>query len=452
MKYRRLIALLLVLCTVLSVLSVTVSAAPTKASESLVQFIKNCEGFTKYKQWDYSHWSIGYGSQCGADDYPNGITEEEADALLRQALSKSEGAVASFVSKNGLNPNQQQYDCMVSITYGLGTEWMLSKYALPKLMINGCTELELLNTLGDWVVAGGETLNGLIYRRMRETYIYFHGQYNSTGNIAKDTPYACVKFDPAGGTVSSKRLYTFRGQPYGQYEKLPVPTRSGYTFAGWFDSDGNQITDATVAKTTLTSVTARWKTGVELDWIFNDVNSGHWFYQDVKKAKELKIFEGYTDGSFRPDESITRAMFVQVIYRAAGAPKTDAEEPFADVEAGVWYYDAVRWAYNRGIVKGVAADRFAPEQIITREQMATMLFNYCDSIGQADKKQYASLDSFSDAKDISDFALEPMQWVVGVGLIQGVGDNRLAPKQVATRSQGAAIMVRMTALIQKNIA
>lgn len=452
MKYRRLIALLLVLCTVLSVLPVAASAASMKASDSLVQFIKNCEGFTQYKQWDYSHWSIGYGSQCGANDYPNGITEAEADALLRQALSKSEGAVDSFVSKNGLKPNQQQYDCMVSITYGLGTEWMLSKYSLPKLMINGCTELELLNTLGGWVVAGGETLNGLIYRRMRETYIYFHGEYNSTGNIAKDTPYACVKFDPAGGSISTKRLYTFRGQPYGQYEKLPVPTRSGYTFDGWYDSKGNRITDSTAAESSLTTVTARWKTGVELDWIFTDVNSSHWFYHDVKKAKELKIFEGYVDGSFRPDESITRAMFVQVIYRAAGAPVTDAEEPFTDVNPGVWYYDAVRWAYHRGIVKGVSTDRFAPEQTITREQMATMLFNYCDSIGQAEEKQYASLDDFKDAADVSSFALEPMRWAVGVGLIQGVGNNQLAPKREATRSQGAAIMVRMTALIQKNIA
>ncbi|MBE6932019.1 MAG: hypothetical protein E7464_01380 [Ruminococcaceae bacterium] len=452
MKYRRLIALLLVMSMLLSMLTISISAASMKASDSLVQFIKNCEGFTKYKQWDYSHWSIGYGTQCDADDYPNGITEDEADALLRRALSKSEGAVDDFVSKNGLQPSQQQYDCMVSITYGLGTEWMLSKYQLPRLLINGCTELELLNSLGSWVSAGGETLNGLIYRRMRETYIYFHGEYNSTGNIAKDVPYACIKFDPAGGTVSTKRLYTFRDQPYGQNQTLPVPTRSGYTFAGWFDSNGNQITDDTVAKTTLTSVTARWKTGVELDWVFNDVNSGHWFYHDVKKAKELKIFEGYTDGSFRPDESITRAMFIQVIYRAAGAPKTDAEEPFTDVNSGTWYYDAVRWAYGRGIVKGVSEDRFAPEQIITREQMATMLFNYCASIGQTDKDQYASIDSFADAKDVSDFAREPMQWVVGVGLIQGVGNNRLAPKQVATRSQGAAIMVRMTALIQKNIA
>lgn len=451
MKYRRLIALLLVLCTVLSVLPVTASAASMKASESLVQFIKNCEGFTQYKQWDYSHWSIGYGSQCGANDYPNGITEAEADALLRQALSKSEGAVDSFVSKHGLKPTQQEYDCMVSITYGLGTEWMLSKYSLPKLMINGCTELELLNTLGDWVVAGGETLNGLIYRRMRETYIYFHGEYNSTGDIAKDTPYACVKLDPAGGSVSSKRMYTFRGEPYGQYQKLPVPTRDGYTFEGWFDSNNNEVTDSTEAEHVLLTLTAKWKKGESLDWVFSDVSSADWFYHDVKKAKELGIFEGYTDGSFKPNVSITRAMFVQTIYRAAGEPMHEEIEPFVDVPDGCWYYDAVCWAYENGIVKGVSEDRFAPEQTIDRQQMATMLFNYCSFIGQANLEQYDSLESFVDTEEISGFAREPMQWMVGVGLVQGVGENRLAPKMAASRSQAAAIMVRMTALIQKNI-
>ncbi len=476
MKYRRLITLLLALCMVISVLPFNAAAASMKASDALVQFIKNSEGFTKYAMWDYQQWSIGYGTKCEAGEYPDGITEEQADALLRKALSVSEGAVNSFVSKNQLNPTQQQYDCMVSITYGLGTEWMLSKYNLPKLFINGCEELELLNSLGSWVNAGGETLNGLIYRRMRETYIYFHGEYNSTGDIAKDTPYACVKMDPAGGSVSSKRMYTFRGEPYGQYEKLPVPTRDGYTFAGWFDSDGNQVTDATVAKSVLLTLTARWKQGESesdtepdpkpepdpdpkpepdpdpLDWVFTDVSSADWFYHDVKKAKELGIFEGYTDGSFKPNVSITRAMFVQIIHRAAGEPLSEGIEPFVDVPEGVWYYDAVCWAYENGIVKGVSEDSFAPEQTIDRQQMATMLFNYCSFIGQANPEQYNSLESFADTDEISDFAREPMQWVVGVGLVQGVGDNRLAPKMDASRSQAAAIMVRMTALIQKNIA
>ena len=452
MKYRRLITLLLALCMVISVLPLHAAAASMKASDSLVQFIKNCEGFTKYAMWDYQHWSIGYGTQCEAGEYPDGITEEQADALLRKALSKSEGAVDSFVSRNGLKPTQQQYDCMVSITYGLGTEWMLNKYNLPKLIINGCEELELLNSLGSWVTAGGETLNGLIYRRMRETYIYFHGEYNSTGDIAKDAPYACVKLDPAGGTVSSKRMYTFRDEPYGKYQKLPVPTRSGYTFEGWFDSNGNQVTDDTVAKKVLLSLTAKWKKGVPLDWVFTDVSSADWFYNDVKKAKEQGIFEGYTDGSFKPNVSITRAMFVQIIYRAAGAPMSDGNEPFVDVPDGSWYYDAVCWAYENGVVKGVSEDSFAPEQTIDRQQMATMLFNYCSFIGQANPEQYHSLEGFVDADEISGFAREPMQWVVGVGLVQGVGGNQLAPKMNATRSQAAAIMVRMTALIQKNIA
>ena len=145
-------------------------------------------------------------------------------------------------------------------------------------------------------------------------------------------------------------------------------------------------------------------------------------------------------------------MFVQIIYRAAGAPMSDGNEPFVDVPDGSWYYDAVCWAYENGVVKGVSEDSFAPEQTIDRQQMATMLFNYCSFIGQANPEQYHSLEGFVDADEISGFAREPMQWVVGVGLVQGVGGNQLAPKMNATRSQAAAIMVRMTALIQKNIA
>lgn len=452
MKNRRLIAIALALCISLSMLVVTSSAADMTSSDPLVEFIKSCEGFSKYAYWDYSHYTIGYGTQCGKNDYPNGITEAEAETLLRKHLRSTESAVNDFVNRNSMNPTQNQFDCMMSMTYALGTEWMRSSYSLPKLLINGCTELELLNTLGSWVTAGGETLPGLIYRRMRETNMYFHGEYNSSGNVANDVPYACLRFDPAGGSVSEKRLYTFRGQPYNMYIDLPVPTRDGYVFRGWFDSDGKQFTNSTIAESVLTTVTARWEEGNPNDWVFSDVNSSDWFFEDVKKSEELGIFEGYPDGSFRPNVDITRAMFVQILHRAAGEVKSDAAEPFVDVRADHWYYDAVCWAYNNGVVKGISEDQFAPEQEITREQMATMLYNYCVSIGQARQEEMASLESFVDEDMVSDFAVDAMSWAVGVGLIQGIGNDQLAPKVVATRAQAAAIMVRLTALLEKNIA
>lgn len=446
MKYQRIIVTLLALCMLLSMLPITALAANMTASEDLIRFIKSNETFREFAYWDYQHYSIGYGTKCNAGEYPNGITMEEADALLRRYVADAEKSVNSFVSKNKLNPSQQEFDCMVTVTYGLGVKWMGSGYDLPKLFINGCTELELLNCLGGWVTANGETLNGLIYRRMRENYIYFHGIYNASDNIAKDVPYACVKFDPNGGEVDYKRVYTFRGEAYGLELELPAPTREGYTFAGWFDSKGNRVTDATVAETALMTVTAKWSTAPEL---YSDVKPKDWFYQDVKRASELGLFTGYSDGSFLPKATMTRAMFAQVLYRIAGEPECEAALPFEDVKAKSWYYKAVCWAYDADVVNGVSSTSFAPDSKITREQMTTMLYKYASACGIADSDAPALPESFVDRAEVSRYAVGPMGWAVDVGLINGVGGSRLAPKNDATRAQAAAILVRLTALLEQ---
>lgn len=439
MKYRRIRACVLAICILLSLLPLSAAAAGLSASDDLIEFIKECEGFTKYVHWDYQHYAVGYGTQCEGWEYPNGISEAEADRLLRQCVRDAEDSVDSFVRSKGLKPTQQQYDCMVSVTYGLGTEWMKSGYELPKRFINGCTELELLNTLGGWVTANGETLDGLILRRMSETYIYMKGVYDK-----ETTPYACLKFNPNGGTVDNKRVYTYKGSAYGLGMKLPVPVLSGYVFAGWYDTAGNRVTDTTIATSTILTVKAKWTKPQSL---FTDVSNADWFYEDVKAATELGLFNGYNDGSFQPKASMNRAMFAQVLYRIAGQPKHRGENPFADVKKTDWFYDAVCWAYQAGIVNGVSETSFAPNNRITREQMATMLFKYSALCGFPDCSVGGTLDQFRDSASISAYAVEAMQWAVDNGLINGVSAVELAPRSNATRAQAAAILVRMVGLL-----
>ena len=451
MNIRRLIALLLSICLLVTALPITASAyEPMNCSENLVQFIKDNEGFTEYAAWDYSQWSIGYGSGCNPGDYPNGITPEQADALLRSHLVNSIEAANRFCRNHGMQPTQGQFDCIVSLTYGLGSGWMnTSEYNLPRLMINGCTELQLLNVLGDWVNANGVTLEGLIYRRMRENYMYFHAMYNKSAYIELDVPYACLRFNANGGVPGSPRLYTFRGERYGLAESLPTPIRAGYGFLGWFDADGNQITNDTIATSILTTAYAHWGPPADL---YTDVYKSEWFYPYVKTASERGLFAGFPDGSFRPNDSMSRAMFAQVLYRIAGQPAGSASLPFTDVNASDWFYDAVRWAYGSGIVNGVTSDRFSPDSSITREQMATMLFKYGLLKGSAHSADYGSLDGFSDAGSVSAYAVEPLRWAVGSGLINGMGDNRLSPGTSATRAQASKVLICMTDLLQKGIA
>lgn len=453
MNIRRSIALLLSLCLIISVLPLTARAAytPMNYSPDLIEFIKANEGFQEFATWDYAHWSIGYGTQCEKNEYPNGITQEEAELLLCRFITEEFSPIVNaFCKANGMQPTQNQFDCMVSLTYNLGSSWMNSGYSLPRLMLQGCTELQLLNVMGDWVNAGGQPLDGLIFRRMRENYIYFHGIYNCTQSIDHDVPYACLRFDAAGGLSDFPRLYTFRGSPYGLEQALPSAIRAGYRFAGWFDVNGNQITNDTIATSVLTTATARWVKD-QLS-VFTDVYATDWFFADVKTAAEAGIFNGYTDGSFRPYEQMSRAMFAQVLYRMQGSPRTDCAIPFKDVSASAWYYDAVRWAYQASIVKGVSATAFSPDSPITREQMATMLYNFSGYYGIDAGAQHKTLQDFADAGSISGFAQTAMQWAVGIGLINGTGGSLLSPKGVATRSQAASVLVRLSGLIRKGVA
>ena len=457
MNIRKATALLLCFCLLASVLPMLASAyEPMTYSDGLVEFIKKNEGFTKYATWDYQQYSIGYGSGCNPGDYPDGITEEEADALLRAYLVRFVDVANDFCKKNGMQPNQGQFDCIVSLVYGLGSGWMTGNYDLPKLIIRGCTELELLNVLGDWVNANGSPLDGLIYRRMRENYMFFHGEYPMSGYIWEDVPYACLKFNGNGGKADYARIYTFRGERYGVEESLPGATRAGYRFVGWFDENGNRITNDTIAVYVMATAYAHWEANAQPETpkpdLFTDVYKTDWFFADVKAASERGFFTGYPDGSFKPNASMTRAMFAQVLYRIAGEPKLSASLPFTDVSSSDWYCDAVRWAYASGIVNGVSETRFAPDSSITREQMATMLFKYGAHMDSAEADDYGSLEGFVDAGSVSGYAVEPLQWAVGTGLINGVGENRLSPGTFATRAQASAILNRLTNVIKKGIA
>ena len=464
MNIRKITALILTLCLLITAVPLAARAdyQAMRSSDSLVNFIKTCEGFTKYATWDYGHYSIGYGCSCGAGEYPNGITEAEAEALLRRCMASSEDVVNRFCKSHNMHPTQSQFDCMVDLSYALGACWMDSGYTLPKLMIKGCTgggltELELLDTMGDWINVNGEPWEGTMHRRMRETYMFFHAEYDHSGyiGIAQDVPYASLWLDANGGEMAYRRVYTFRGKTYSAYKPLPTPTRSGYRFAGWFDANGNQITNNTVASSVLVKATARWTESVVAPPpadLFTDVYKSDWFFDDVKTATDKGIFAGYNDGSFRPNAEMTRAMFAQVLFRLADSKQVDCNLPFADVAPGSWYYDAICWAYDYGIVRGVSEDQFAPDAPITREQMATMLFNYSDRHGAVDTSAYGSLDGFVDADDVSRYAQDPMQWAVGTGLIKGVGNSQLSPKTVTTRAQAATILVRLTPLVHKGVA
>ena len=179
---------------------------------------------------------------------------------------------------------------------------------------------------------------------------------------------------------------------------------------------------------------------------FPDVTEGDWFYDAVRYAYETGLMDGVGDNLFAPNSETTRAQLVTILYRLAGEPEPGGDSGFADVAAGTWYTDAVAWAAQNGIVNGVSDTEFAPGDDITREQLAAILYRYAAYQGY-DVSQRADLSGFGDASSIRPYAQEALSWASAQGLVLGFEDGSLRPQGTASRAQIAAVLMRFLAAV-----
>lgn len=173
---------------------------------------------------------------------------------------------------------------------------------------------------------------------------------------------------------------------------------------------------------------------------FRDLAQNAWYYDAVQYVVEHGLFTGTSGTTFSPESNMTRAMLVTVLYRAAGEPNMENEilgYPFADVDAESWYGTAVYWARLNGVVSGTGAETFSPNDPITREQLAVMLYRYAGSPAAS-----GTLDSFSDAAKAGSYASDALRWAVQQSILTGKGSGILDPKGGATRAQVATMLMR----------
>lgn len=174
--------------------------------------------------------------------------------------------------------------------------------------------------------------------------------------------------------------------------------------------------------------------------IFTDVPANHWAQAAIQYVYDNGLMTGVSDTAFAPEATTTRAMIVSMLARMENVTSA-ADAGFADVTASDWYATAVNWAAANGIVNGISDDTFAPNDPITREQLAAMLMNYAQYKG-LDVSARADLSHYSDAENISSWANDVLSWAVAEGLLTGVTDDTIAPQVHATRAQVAAILQR----------
>ncbi len=179
---------------------------------------------------------------------------------------------------------------------------------------------------------------------------------------------------------------------------------------------------------------------------YPDVSVDSWSYPGIKYVTEKGIMTGIK-GLFEPDTQTSRAMIVTMLWRMEGMPAAEYLLTFTDVDEGSWYTEAVRWAASEGIVTGYNAETFGPNDKITREQLAAMLYRYAAHCGiDVEKGRDFDLSSFADTVEIAEWAEPYFRWAVSAGLINGVGEMRLVSKGMATRAQTAAVIMRFCAL------
>ena len=173
---------------------------------------------------------------------------------------------------------------------------------------------------------------------------------------------------------------------------------------------------------------------------FTDVRTNDWFAGAVEYVVNNGLFSGVSETSFAPNDAVTRGMLVTVLWRAAGEPSASASA-FADVPADAWYAKAVAWANVNGIVQGYDASTFAPDDRITREQLAAIFQRYAGFKGMETSGR-GDLSQFGDTGALSNWAQEGVSWAVGAGLISGKGDGVLDPQGATTRAEAAVILQR----------
>ena len=263
-----------------------------------------------------------------------------------------------------------------------------------------------------------------------------------------------------GGTIGGLYPVTYTE---GTVTVLPTDvTKPGYTFLGWFTAytGGVQVKQIEATETGDKTFYAHWQKTIlppppvtpgtpvtparpaaPVGLPFADVSSSDWFYNDVRYVYEKGIMDGTGADRFSPNAPLTRAMIVTILYRMAGSPSVSGSSDFTDVAAGKWFAKAVAWAAANGIVNGYGSGLFGPNDPVTREQLAAILYRYAVYGGMTAVTLEENLGSFADTAQLSAYAIQAMNWAVGQGLINGSGSN-LVPKAQATRAQVAAIIHR----------
>ena len=340
-------------------------------------------------------------------------------------------------------------------------------------------ELDGYELVGWSLTAGGDTDYSL-GARIRSPL----GRENETVTLyavweKEETDVTVDLEDPLGVNTVDSITVPYRGR----YGRLPKLSKDGYIFEGWFDRNDKKIESTTrVTNSRRHTLYAEWTKigddggnggngggGSGSDRVigggysggyedcprdrtcpaypFKDLDLKLWYHDGIHFCVENDLMQGVSGGRFAPSGLTTRAQIVTILWRIEGTPYVDYAA-FTDVHDGDWFAPAVQWAAANGIVVGYSSGRFGPNDSVTREQLAAILYRYAQYLeSDVSAGEDTNILSYDDADRIGSWAFDAMQWACGSGIIGGTSARTLAPKATATRAQVAAMILRFLALV-----
>ena len=299
---------------------------------------------------------------------------------------------------------------------------------------------------------GGQTVKASVFQDL--TAVWKKNSDSSSGSSDNERTYAIVTEDDGHGSVtvsadeaSAGTRITVTVKPDAGYEldELTVTDAKNKDLKVTKRSETTYTFHMADSKVTVEASFTKDGTVQKPDTRFDDVAKSAWYYKAVEYVAENGIMSGVSAREFAPNAGFSRAMLAQTLYAMSGKPTVKAEGTFADVAANAWYADAVNWAAAKGYVSGVGDGEFAPDASITREQMALILYRYA---GSPDASGMV-LREFADGDSVSAYAVDAIRWAVHEGLISGMENNTLAPQGTATRAQVAQILMNFHQKLDK---
>lgn len=374
------------------------------------------------------------------------IWQYSSDCVVQGALASGRTDInvlymPEYLSFDAPKVTAQNTGSAAKITWGGST--YASAYTVYRKTANG--DVQMVDTFDGTVHSCTDTafLPGMGYFVEMDICDPLDGTYYRSYTSEAAYPEAAM-FDVTvkageGGTVTGGGQFIV-----GKTAAVSAAPLEGYTFDGWYDASGNQVSTAAEYSFTVTAavtLTARFSKHVAAVQ-FDDVSPDAWYADAVAYVVSNGMFDGMGNNRFQPLGTMDRSMLVTVLYRQAGSPEVSNHNKFVDVSATAWYAKAVTWAYDNGVVNGTGEKTFSPATPITREQIATILMRYSEAMNlEIPETTTGDLSVFNDSSAVSAYAQEGMQWAVATQLINGA-NNYLNPKGNATRAECATILMR----------